>query len=110
MIVLIDKLEIVRKIKKADTFYRKFIGLMGVRELNEEEGLLLFRCASIHCFFMKITIDAVYLSKEFIVLDMETLEPWNIGKFVEGTSHVLELKGYTASGKIKIGDKLIIKE
>jgi len=105
-----DKILLANQIKKADNFYMKFKGLMGVKDLNEEEGLILFHCSSIHCFFMRMTIDAVYLSKDFIVLDMETLKPWKIGKRVKGAAHVLELKGNTASGKMKIGDQLILKE
>ena len=52
------------KIKHADSFFKRFIGLMGKKQLGQGEGLLL-NCSSIHCFFMKIPIDAVYISKNY---------------------------------------------
>ena len=109
MIININGVKILDKVRTADSFFKRFIGLMGVSNLEERGGLLLFRCSSIHCFFMKITIDAVYLSKEMKVLKIETLKPWQIGKIVKGSSHVLELKGNTASDKINIGDQLDLR-
>ncbi|MFB0921008.1 MAG: DUF192 domain-containing protein, partial [Oscillospiraceae bacterium] len=49
-------------------------------------------CSAIHCFFMKIPIDAVYLSKNMTVLGTETLRPWSVGGYFKGTANVLELK------------------
>lgn len=95
---------IVNDIKIADTFKLKLIGLMG-REKLQDEGLLLRDCSSIHCFFMKITIDAVYLSKDMEVLYKETIKPWRLGKIVKKTKHVLELPE-GASKDIKIGDTI----
>ena len=40
---------------------------------------------------MKFDIDVVYLNKEYEVLDVETIQPNKIGKFVKGAKHVLEL-------------------
>ena len=95
-------------IKLADTFFKRFIGLMGKKSLGCEEGLLLLNCPSIHCFFMRVPIDAIYLSKEMTVLEIETLAPWRIGKYVKHTAHILELSAGAAEGKVLIGDKLEI--
>jgi len=35
-------------------------GLLGRRELPDGEGILLRPCASIHMFFMRFAIDAVF--------------------------------------------------
>jgi hypothetical protein len=95
---------IVNEVKIADTFKTRLIGLMG-RDNLQDEGLLLINCSSIHCFFMKITIDAVYLSKDMTVLYKETIKPWRIGKFIKGTRHILEIPE-NASARIKIGETI----
>jgi uncharacterized membrane protein (UPF0127 family) len=86
-------------VKNADSFMKRFIGLMGKNRLDPGEGLLL-SCSSIHCFFMKIPIDAVYISKKMTVLGMETLKPWRVGKWFPGTKYVLELQAGAASSVV----------
>ncbi len=98
------------RIQPADRFFARFIGLMGKKKLENNEGLLLFRCSSIHCFFMRFPIDTVYLSAKMEVLGIETVKPWRIGHFFRGTKHVLELPGGFAAGKIRVGDILMINE
>ena len=91
----------------ADSFLTRFRGLMGKKSLGYEEGLLLVNCSSIHSFFMKIPIDAVYLSKNMTVLGTETLKPWSVGRHIKGTVNVLELKEGRAL--ISVGDVLEIQ-
>jgi uncharacterized membrane protein (UPF0127 family) len=82
---------------------------MGKKRLKPKGGLLLKNCSSIHCFFMRIPIDAVYLSKDFTVLKIETVQPWRIGSFVRGTKHVLEL-AEGAAASLKSGDRITCSE
>ncbi len=79
---------------------------MGRKNLGEGEGLFLARCSSIHCFFMRTSIDAVYLAKDLTVIAVEPLHPWKIGKRIAKTEHVLELAA--GSARVKVGDVLII--
>jgi Uncharacterized conserved protein len=78
-------------IETADTFLARFRGLMGRRELAPGHALLLEGCSSVHMFFMKFALDIVYLDRDFRVLYVETLRPWQIGSLVKGCAHVLEL-------------------
>lgn len=103
-VICYDKL-IADKVLKADTFLKRFIGLMNRKTLNMNEGLLLTDCSSIQCFFMKFPIDVVYLSNDMNVLYKETIKPWKIGKIVKRCSHVLEL-AEGATNNISIGDKI----
>ena len=98
--IIADKLII------ANSFLSRFKGLMGRKNLQERETLLLRNCSCIHSFFMKITIDAVYLSEDMTVLDIETLPPWRIGKQVKNTVHVLEMSA--GSAMVSKGDILKI--
>lgn len=95
---------ISNNINIADTFKKRLIGLLGKNKLFDE-GLLLVDCSSIHCFFMKITIDALYLSKDMKVLYKETIKPWKIGKIIKETKHILELPE-NAARNIEIGDNI----
>ncbi|PKM72288.1 MAG: hypothetical protein CVU91_09825 [Firmicutes bacterium HGW-Firmicutes-16] len=92
MKVICDGRVIAENVHLVDSFWSRFWGLMGKKSLGDEEGILLTRCSSIHCFFMKIPIDAVYLSKNMTVLGTETLKPWRVGRYIKGTANVLELK------------------
>jgi len=90
-------------IKSADSFITKLIGLLNKKSLDKNEGLLLTNCSGIHCFLMKFTIDAVYLSKDMKVIYKETVKPWRTGKFVRNCTHILELPEGMAKD-IEIGD------
>ncbi len=107
MTVLCGGKALADKVKSASTLFGRFLGLMGRESLEEGEGLLLLRCSCIHTFFMKIPIDAVYLSADFTVLGFETLRPWKIGAIYKNTLHVLELREGAAN--VSKGDRLEIK-
>ena len=96
MVVECKGLILADNIRIADSFTTRFKGLMGKKSLGDGEGLLLMNCPSIHCFFMKMPIDAVYLSKNMTVLGIETLPPWRIGHHIKNTAHVLELAAGTS--------------
>lgn len=106
MVITCNGSVLADQVKLADTFFTRFIGLMGKKNLKDGEGLLLMRCSAIHCFFMKITIDAVSLSNNMTVLGIETLKPWHIGKCIKKTAHILELPANSAN--VSIGDILEI--
>ena len=92
----------------ANTFLSRFIGLMGRKELPEGHGLLITPCNSIHMFFMKFPIDAVFLDKRnTVVFIIENIMPWQISKIIYNASSVLELPaGSVASSGTAVGDKL----
>ncbi|UOO37934.1 DUF192 domain-containing protein [Oscillospiraceae bacterium CM] len=95
------------KIILADSFFKRFKGLMGKKSLEDGEGLLL-NTASIHCFFMKLTIDTVYISKNLTVLGKETLSPWRVGKWFGDVKYILELKK-GAAATVSVGDRMILE-
>ena len=106
MLIYCNNRVLADKVRIANTFITRFQGLMGKKILGDGEGLLLIDCPSIHCFFMKMTIDTVYLSKDMTVLGIETLAPWSIGSRVKNTVHVLELAA--ASAWVSVGDVMEI--
>ena len=93
---------------RADSFMQRFKGLMGVTELPLGHGLHIAPCNSIHTFFMKIPIDAVFLDGSQQVVDIcHALPPWRMSKVYFGAKSVLELPAGTAeASQTKAGDRL----
>ncbi len=92
----------------ADTFVRRFVGLMGKKDLPFGSALHISPCNSIHTFFMKIPIDAVFLDKQLKVVKVcSAMVPWRISSIYFGAHSVLELPSGTssASGTVE-GDQL----
>ena len=87
----------------ADTYFKRLKGLMFTKELPCQNALHIIPCNEIHSFFMKYSIDVLYLdSKNNILAFDEEMQPGKIGKAVKDAKSVVELP----SGKIK---KLNIK-
>jgi len=97
---------IADKVYIADSYFKRLRGLLGKKQLQPGEGLLLTKVSSVHCFFMKFTIDVVYLNADMVVTGFETIPPWRVGKWIRGTSHTLELEEGKAHAMIKKGDIL----
>ncbi len=58
---------------------RRMRGLLGRRDLPRGEGLLLRPAASIHTFFMRFPIDAVFLDADGVVVGVAPdLPPWRV--------------------------------
>lgn len=80
------------KIKLANNFFRRFIGLMLKKELLPGEGLLLQNCRQIHTFFMRMEIDAVFLDGDNrIAALIPNMARGNISPYIKKARHVLEL-------------------
>jgi uncharacterized protein len=78
--------------KIADTFLSRFMGLMGKPSLPADSGLLIRPCNSIQMFFMRFSIDAIFLSRDFrIVKIIKNLEPGKVVGTIKGAWQVAEL-------------------
>jgi len=68
----------------------RFLGLMGRKHLDAHTGMYFPRCSSIHMFFMRFPIDAVYLDRAKRVKKIvHDLKPWRIS-WCPGGDSVLE--------------------
>jgi uncharacterized membrane protein (UPF0127 family) len=75
----------------ADRPWSRMRGLLGRSELPRGEGILLRPAGSIHMFFMRFPIDAVFLDREGTVVGVEAdLKPWRTARR-KGAKSVLEL-------------------
>ena len=67
---------IVQDLWLAATFWRRLKGLLGTKELLPGQGLLLRPCNSVHTIGMAYSLDVIFLSHNFQVLQVvESLRP-----------------------------------
>jgi hypothetical protein len=81
----------------ADRPWARMRGLLGRRTLPRGEGVFLRPAASIHTFFMRFPIDAVFVDAHGTVVGVEhELRPWRAARR-KGAQAVLELAAGEAS-------------
>lgn len=87
-------------------------GLIGVKQLAPGFGLLIRPCNGVHCMFMSIPIDVLYVDKEDRVIGLdEAMQPWRMGKLYRGGRYVIELPaGTIAATGTQVGDQLRVNE
>ena len=77
----------------ADTFFQRTRGLLGRTALNGGEALLIPECGAIHTFFMRFSIDVLFLDKQNRVSKIiSCLSPFRIALGPWGTRGVLEMQ------------------
>ncbi|MBX2996946.1 MAG: DUF192 domain-containing protein [Caldilineaceae bacterium] len=104
------RIDLVTMGSVADTFWSRGKGLIGRKELDVGDGLLISPCSSIHCCFMSIPIDVIYLDRDNRVVGLDKeLRPWRIGGIYRGAKRVLELPaGTIEKSGTAVGDWLEI--
>ena len=93
----------------ADSPLTRLRGLLGRDGLDAGEGLLLQPASSIHTFFMRFPIDAVFLDRSFVVVGIaDEVEPWRAASR-RGAKAVLELPaGESLRRGLAVGDQLTL--
>jgi uncharacterized membrane protein (UPF0127 family) len=97
-------------IRAARTLWERVRGLLGRRNLELGEGLWIEPCSSIHMFFMRFPIDAVFTDRaRRVVRVVPHLEPWRLAVGGRGARAVLELPAGTIErSSTRSGDLLRI--
>jgi len=85
-------------------------GLLGRSGLEPGEGLLIRPTNSIHMFFMRFSIDVVFLDRDMIVRKIvETLRPWRMAG-CRGARFAVEIApGEAARRGIVVGEQLTLE-
>ncbi len=99
----------VIKVELADNFVKRFLGLMGRARIDG--GLFLAPCNSIHMCFMKFSIDAVYVDKNYRIKKIvRGLRPWIGLSMCPGAFGVLELTAGDADNfNLDVGQTFDVK-
>lgn len=82
-------------------------GLLGRKSLPQGEGVLLRPAGSIHTFFMRFPIDAVFVADDGTVVGIEReLKPWRTARR-SGAKAVLELAaGAVQRAGLEVGQRV----
>jgi uncharacterized membrane protein (UPF0127 family) len=99
----------------ARTLLTRVRGLLGRTGLDDDEGLLIEPCPSIHMFGMKFPLDVVFITRENVVTDfVENIAPGKayVAKANAGKARsAIELPvGTIAATSTQIGDQLLFEE
>ncbi len=87
----------------------RIVGLLATERLEPGEGLLIERTQSIHMFFMRFAIDAVFVDREHRVSKaVIDLRPWRVVWWARGARDCIELPvGAIAASGTQVGDRLV---
>ena len=80
-------------VESADTFFSRLIGLMFKNSYDTDKALHITPCNSIHMFFMRFPITAVFVDKNGVITDFrKNLGVWQVAtSFFKGTKSVYEI-------------------
>jgi uncharacterized membrane protein (UPF0127 family) len=103
---------LVDKGRVADSFWSRLKGLIGVRDLAEGDGLLIQGSKGVHCMFMSIPIDVLYVDNEDRIIAVDqAMKPWAVGRIRPASRYVIELPAGTAARTgTTVGDRLQVKQ
>jgi hypothetical protein len=99
---------LAERCRMARSMRDRTVGLLGTSGLGAGEGLWIERSPSIHMFFMRYPIDAVFVdADDRVVRIVEHLRPWRIVAWVRGARDCIELPAGSVRGTAtQVGDQL----
>jgi hypothetical protein len=85
------------RVRLADHFVTRALGLLVGAPLEPDEGLLIAPCASIHTIGMRYPIDVVFVDREGLVVRVCAQVRAGRMRFASGARGVLELRSGVAA-------------
>jgi hypothetical protein len=80
------------KIKYADNYLKRLIGLMFKKDIDYGLLLILRYGSGIHTCFMRFNIDVYFIDENKIIFEKITLKPWKYYNPSKKAKYVLETK------------------
>jgi uncharacterized protein len=95
----------------ADTALTRMKGLLGRKELGENEGILLRPASSVHTAFMCFPIDVVFLDRDNTIVKIAAnLAPWRTAG-ARKSAATAELRAGEAERRgLRVGQRLLVEE
>lgn len=92
----------------ADTPFTRSKGLLGRKELPSKEALIIIPCNSIHTFFMRFSIDVLFVGAGNKIVGIKNgLKPWRLGPIYWRARFAIELPlGTIRESLSSIGDEV----
>jgi uncharacterized membrane protein (UPF0127 family) len=102
-----DTRPIARRIETAFSSADRRRGLLGRVSLEEDSALIIAPCWSVHTFFMRFTIDVVFVSREGTVVAVSPrLRPWRLAAGWGAYATIELAEGSAERSDIRPGDPL----
>lgn len=103
-----DQLILTHKLSVAFSAPERMRGLLGKSHLDSDAALWIKPCKSIHTFFMKFSIDAVFIDSDFKITSIyRDLKPWKTTSIQWFAQSVVELPTGTVNKfNLKLGEHL----
>jgi uncharacterized protein len=100
--------EVARDMRVATSMRERMVGLLRTPEADLGDGLYIEHSPSIHMFFMRYAIDAVFVDADGRVRRTAPgLRPWQVVWWARGARDCLELPvGRIAASGTQVGDVL----
>ena len=100
--VLAERCRVARSLRE------RTVGLLATPEVAVDEALWIERAPSIHMFFMRYPIDAVFVDRNKRVVRVAAhLRPWRVVPWVPGAADCIELRaGRAEAADTRAGDTL----
>ena len=101
---------VAERCRVASTFTDRMVGLLRSPEPRPGEGLFIEKAQSIHMWFMRYPIDAVFVdSAGRVTKTVPELRPWRLVAWARGARDCIELRTGTIEGSgTRPGDQLAI--
>ena len=99
---------VAERVRIASSAMDRTVGLLRTPDVPLGEGLWIERSPSIHMWFMRYPIDAVFVSGDGLVTKVvANLRPWRVVWWARGARDCLELRaGAAAMSDTQRGDEL----
>lgn len=96
----------------AASIFSRIIGLLGKSGLKKEEALILKPCNSVHTFFMRFSIDVLFIDKRYrIIRAISSLRPFHITSLYFKAALAIEMPaGIIQLSSTQEGDIVLISD
>lgn len=103
--ILISELEV------ASSLIQRTVGLLKYSDLSDRQALWILKCNSIHTFFMRFSIDCIFVDKNLMIKKIySNVQPWRITFPVLTAHSVFEVKaGFAQKWGLREGDSLHVE-
>ena len=92
---------------EAKTLCHRLKGLMGQSSFRDFDGMIIAPCNSIHTFFMRMSIHAIFLDElNKVVKIYQNLRPWRVTPILFKAEKVLEISNKKNISSLQEGDVL----
>ena len=101
------KIEIADRVELAGSGAKRSKGLLGRSGLGQGEGMWIVPCEAVHTFWMKFSLDLVYLDRQHRVAKIRrNVPPWRLSACLTAHSVIEFAAGAIRESDLQPGDKL----